>query len=208
MPNVRFVKLKYIDWQRYTHTANVFDLFAMYQSSANHPLERDIVTLNVGHQPMYFDQLSALYKYYRVFGIKYKFTFQATTTDESFRVVVKHQDTNIAEVNNYTGYYGAVERGNCKTGDGGTRNGSHDRVTIKGYLSVAKTLGVARSAITYEDNFQGNMNNSVTQFSGTNPPRMAFLALYVHCTNAVGFDVKTELEYFTRISDTTPIPIS
>ena len=52
------------------------------------------------------------------------------------------------------------------------------------------------------------MNNSITQFSGTNPVRMAFLALYVHCVAPITFDVKTELEYVTQIFDTSTVVIS
>jgi len=204
VPQFRFVALKYNDMEQLSKTGNYFDLIRMFQSSCNQPR----LPAGAGHQMMWWDQLSYMYKNYRVYGIKYKFTITATTTDESYRVVVMNQSSSIAEINTTAGYLAAVERGHCKSRDGGSRNGSRGQTVVSGYMNVAQTLGVAKGTVNYDTDFQGLTNLTSTQFSGSNPFRMAYLGLYIHCFGGITLDYKTELTYYVKVFNSQEVPLS
>ncbi len=203
VPNQRFVTLRYMELVQPTLTAAVFNYISCHKSSLNQP--------NYGaggHQPMWFDQMSLMFRFYRVFGIKYKYTIAATTSDETYRCVVKHQNAAAAELTTLDGYYAAVERGHAKTRDGGSRNGANGKCIISGYMNVAKTLGVTKSEVSSTASFRGETNNTTAQFSGTDPSLQAFLGLYIHSLNGIKLDIKTELIFFAKLYDLKEVIIS
>jgi len=121
----------------------------IYQNSVFDPL-----STAGGHQPMFFDQLAAIYQNYRVYGIAYK--FQAITeTALSSATLVGYANTHGAT---YSSSSNASERTWAKN-----RRFTHQQKgIIKGYMSVAKVNGQPYRTVKYDDKYASLVTGNPT----------------------------------------------
>lgn len=183
IPDRMLVKLSYIDTFQSANIAltagrPTVQLLKSYRSSTFDP---DFAV--GGHQPLWYDQYQTLYQKYRVYGIKYDITVQNVGQNEVFYVLVRPGSAQIVESN----YETLMERKNCQWRVGGSVNGG-GRIRLKGYMSVAKTLGVPKKQVALDDEFESAWGN--------NPPKQAFLNMYV--ANWLGSG--TTLTYTVRLT--------
>lgn len=157
------------------------------------------------HQPMYFDQMVAatgLYNRYRVYGVKYRWTVINRGTNECFYAIVRQQ-------NNATVEAGPTERDKlnnlCERGDaavrmGGSVNGATSKVVHKGFMSVARTLGLTTSHIRDDESFSGDYS--------ANPLNMAYLVCYIFSNVGAGnitFETRMDLTYYAELYAQQPV---
>lgn len=196
IPNWRVVKLNYVEILQVTLVAAQTNFISLHKSSVYQP--------NYGaggHQPMWFDQLTAMYKSFRVYGIKWKYTIASTTSDETYQACVKHQDSATAELTTLAGIIAAIERGQSKSKQGGSRNGSKGQITLNGYMSTAKATGVTKQQVSSTPAYAGICASS-------DPATMAYLALYIWSLNGIKLDIKTELVFYVKLFDALEVTIS
>lgn len=141
-------------------------------------------------QPMYWDQLANLYTNFRVYGMKYKLTCHSTNTKDMYWFAVRHQDNVTAETDIQT----LMERPDAKVVMGGEAGG-RSITTIKGYMDVAKTLGIAKSQIKNNESLRGT--------TGGNPPTMVYLRPYVFSSGALvdaqTFDFTWKIVFYAEV---------
>lgn len=141
------------------------------------------------HQPMYFDQwCPALYEAYRVYGIKYHVRVNNHTINETWFVGV---DDNPSQTPS-TDIRAALERPQWKVKTGGQQYSSSNHITISGYLDVAKTLGIPRQQVLYDDKFQKLYNESPES------RQTVYIVPYIMHKNPAeqSFDVVVRLTYY------------
>lgn len=151
---------------------------------------------NVGHQPMFFDQLSAVYNRYRVLGAKLTVTFlpNALNQDETSSGgpwIVGVTGSSNANFTSNT-YSGIVEDSNAKSGMIGDRQGGPNKLTLTQTYSPSRDLG-----FTADD-------DTISAVVTANPAQQ----YYAHCwmtsnlgaNNSVKIMVKIEFraEFFQR----------
>lgn len=186
VPDRQYIKMRYVDViNNRTVTAGLLNLLGTdyyYRSSLFSPRGD-----GSGHQPMWYDQFAGhLFQMYCVHGIGYKITLNHRASDSAFYLVVRHQNTTTQETSLQT----VMERNDVKRRVGGGWAGSKGLVTVSGYMSVAKTLGVSPREIGTEDSYSAGY--------GVNPAIMAYLFPYVatsSSTDAV-FDASVELIFY------------
>lgn len=189
-----FMKLRYVDVTNITIAGSLLTTAIGFQSSLAAPRY-----VGTGHQPLYFDQWCTMYSRYRVYGVKYHFTIINRSTNECFWAGVRHQDTNVSETSLQT----LLERGDAHMKIGTSVNSAGNVVVIKGYLSVAKTLGIALTAIKNDNEFGASVV--------ANPSRMAYLPLYILSNLTSGnvvFEVTCRLTYYCEMSDQVAVGAS
>lgn len=164
---------------------------------------------NVGgaslHQPMYFDQMVAatgLYNRYRVFGVKYRWTILNRGINECFYCIVRHQNNTTVEAGptDRDKLNNLCERGDATVRVGGSVNGSHNRIIIKGFMNVAKTLGLTSSHIRDDETFSGDYT--------ANPVNMAYLMCYIFTNLASGtgtYESQMDLTFFAELYAQQPV---
>lgn len=143
---------------RYTEqvaTTSTLGVIGKYQFSANGMFDPNIT--GVGHQPMYFDQMSALYNHYTVIGSKVKITVSPSTTNEDgfYTGVYLDDDTSTTNVSDIT----AVS----EASSGKIRMFSPNADTPHVYYlnwSAKKTFG---GSILGNDNLQGSISGNPTE---------------------------------------------
>lgn len=188
VPDREFMKMRYVDIiNNISVTAGTLNLFGtniFYQTSLYKPRAD-----GSPHQPMWYDQIGgSLYAEYTVHGIAYKITVNHRNDDAAFYLVVRHQNTTTAE----TSLQAVMERNDSKWRMGGGWAGSKGIVSIKGYISTAKTLGQDNREISSDPAYSGS-------YSGPVPTTMAYLFPYLASAQSVAtepFDVCVELIYY------------
>lgn len=150
-----------------------------------------------GHQPMYYDRLcgaSAIYSYYRVFGIGYRFEVTNTNTNQDMPVCLLFTPAPTAvSVNSKADWLRLEEQSNSKSYSVGSQS-SRTRV-IKGYMSVAKTNGVKPLTVRTDDRYRSAYN--------FNPSEMAYLHFYITSGNTGTTNVaqvKFKMMYYVELS--------
>lgn len=142
------------------------------------------------HQPMYFDQFCpAMYYRYRVYGIKYSFRFTNYTINDTWYASVEHNNSSPVAS---TDLLAAMERPGSRVKIGGQQYSSSNFVTIKGYMDVAKTLGVSRYAVRNDNDYSAPYN--ATPSAGN----MALVSPFLMTTSsgAATFTVTGKLKYY------------
>lgn len=181
----RFAKLSYCDLCSGTVNVNNFISFS-YQSSLYDPY----VPVG-GHQPMFFDQFAAMYQRYTVMGIAYNIDLH---TDQSAAgpLFVTVTPSSIGSTPSSI----SVARERPGTRETTCALGFKGR--LKGYISVAKILGVDRRKLLTDDQYSAVVT--------TNPSQMAFLTLQVwnsSGTAAIPVYISLRLTYYCRFFDPT-----
>ena len=80
VPNTMTTRLKYVDWVTLTANAGTPQYYAFSTNSCYDPN-----VTGTGHQPGFFDQLSAMYQKYIVLGSKFKARFVNTSNVRSMQ---------------------------------------------------------------------------------------------------------------------------
>lgn len=150
----------------------------------------------VGHQPLGFDQLSALYNQYRVYGCKYRITFHNQNTANLINVaVVKKKDNSVSTV-----FSTIEEKPYAQTDMLNISLGSHSSRTFTGYASCARMLGVTKNTYNADDQFTA----AVT----ANPTANPTIQCYVHeIAGLTGYNVHVDvqLEYYCVFFGRVPL---
>lgn len=193
IPERIFVKLRYSEISTVT-CAVAYQLyqFATYSSSVYDPNKSGI-----GHQPMWRDQYATLYQEYRVRGFSYRVQAANRNANEAGWFGVNHssiQAITDTDIQNW------CERRTAKVRMLGGLPGGSSKSSVKGYLSVAKTNGVAPTVVAHDDRYFAQV--------GTDPPTMAFLQVAAQGAWAGQvFDVQVDLTYYVEFFDlVTPSP--
>lgn len=143
-----------------------------------------------GHQPLYRDQLAALYNKYRVYGIKYYIAIKSGTAIELTTFYVKHNSDSTTDTSLYT----LRERAEGKALVLNAANGAVNKT--RGYMSVPKTFGISKKEFIADDDFVSSI--------GADPAKTAYLQLYSHTVGGAttiyaAVDLVYYVEFFDRI---------
>lgn len=138
-----------------------------------------------GHQPLWRDQLAALYTTYRVHGIKYKFTIANTNVDSLMTGCIKKSSDGVLDTNmNTLRERRSVQKFVC----------NHRYVAakiVKGYMAVGKPHGLSKKDFMYDEDFEANI--------GGNPTKQSFLELYLSCVGSGAVaHVQVDLVYYVE----------
>lgn len=179
----KFAKLPYCDLEATSVSASSSVAWT-YQSSMYDPYAPV-----GGHQPMFFDQYAAMYRKYTVLGIAYE--LQACTDGATTGPLIVIA-TPSADSTPPTSISIARERPGSKE----TIVSNNYKGRLKGYMSVAKTLGVSRRNILNDDIYSALVS--------TNPANVA--NLFVQAFNssagyAVSVYITLRLTYYVRFFD-------
>lgn len=185
VPKYKYAKLSYCDLESLGVNASSYTSLA-YQSSLYDPY-----VSTGGHQPMYFDQYAAMYQRYTVMGISYDIQ-ACTDAATNGPMIITMTPSSIGA--SPTSISLARERTGCK--ETITSHGYKGR--LKGYVSVAKVLGVDRRKLLSDDQYSALVS--------TNPSLMAFLTLQAWNSSATGpitCYITLRLTYYCRFFDPT-----
>lgn len=199
IPERLTMKARYTDYRGVTTGAMFLTAITTYRTSMHAP------QLSIAHQPMYFDQIMAnaggggLYHKYKVWGIKYRFTYDNVNTNESGMFGVMHADSSTPETN----IVAARERGTGQWRSYGSVNGRNARCVIKGFMSTSKALGIQKSEVSNNDAFAGTLVSD--------PTRMAYLIPYVFNQLSTGTstgNLQADLTYYVTYFDRAEVAAS
>lgn len=186
-PNRRMVKLEYFEKQAFSIAYNTLSSGYIYQSSLYDP--RYSVG---GHQPLYYDELTAVYRKYRVFGISYDVQWVGRF-DYATYVIMRAQSTPVLETDIQTVLERSVRAYKCGTVDTTT-------FRLRGYASVAKVLGIRDTSLKSDDWYSAETT--------TSPVRMIYLIPYImheHPSSAVTAQCNIRLTYHCEFFDRVAI---
>lgn len=184
IPRYRFAKLSYCDVNTATVAATSYTGWG-YQSSLFDPY----VSVG-GHQPMFFDQYAAMYRRYTVMGIAYSLE---AVTDQSTNGPLFVTITPSSVGASSTSISIARERAGTK--EVVVSHGYKGRV--KGYVSVAKVLGVDRRKLLTDDQYSALIS--------ANPVQLAYLTFQVFNQTAANITIylSVRMTYYCRFYDPT-----
>lgn len=181
-----YVRLKYVEQFSTAFPTSTITGIYTYQSSLYDPRWS-----TGGHQPLYFDQYAALYKKYRVFGVKYRYTVMGAPST-GVTIWVKVSSTSTGDTNLET----LLERPDRIINRGTDNNG---KIVVKGYSSVANGCAVKPAEVRNNPNFASDVT--------TNPATVMYIipSLY-HMTGANQTMTWTvELTYYAMFFDRVDI---
>lgn len=184
-PDRMKVKLRYVDAMTWSVPQSLTSCPITIQTSLYSPRSSG------GHQCMWYDQWTpGIYTNYRVYGVKYTLIVQNKGINESWYVATIPQPDATAETQLQT----IMERKGSKWRMGGSVNGSTSRAKISGYVGTAKTCGISRAEVQYEDAFQAAYN--------ANPSRMAYLNFYLahNYAGTATFDATLTCTFYAELS--------
>lgn len=161
---------KTLTTHRYASTANVTSTSSAiqtYRFSANGMFDPDITS--TGHQPLYFDQLSAIYDHYVVLGSKITLKVYNDSSEESICALFKNDDTSTTN----TSVMGIIEQGEASWC--AIPPDSKEQVfTLTQSFSAKKTYG--GSVVN---------NDKMTGTAIANPTEQTYFDFVVQCPKAV-----------------------
>jgi hypothetical protein len=154
---------------------------------------------NSGHQPLWFDQWALIYSRCRVKGMKYTIT----ATNDAFSqaiFMVRHQPVSSGETSIQT----IEERTDVRTRVLGPKSSGYDTHTFKGYMSVAKTLGVSPKTINADDKYAATTYSTSIPSNTAIPASMAYLSTYHRCANAGNMWFNAKITLYAELFDRSP----
>jgi len=139
-----------------------------------------------GHQPRGFDEMQALYKFYRVLGVKFVITgYNYASVPCYIGYNIDPIPTAPGDTNSYYEARRAVVR--CVKPESTT--------IIKGYTSVAKALGVSPSKVRTDDQFAADV--------GSNPVQIPFIHVFAHAMNSTSScvtNISLKMTFYCQLS--------
>lgn len=185
-------KLKYT--QNFTLTINTGTSGSAFGNVATQTFQSSLYDpdfTGTGHQPIYFDTLTPnVYGYYRVYGIAYTIMAMNTNTTQMMPVCIEYSSYSTPKTVSTPADWQTL------TEIPGMRKyqinpaGMGPRY-MKGYMSVAKTLGVPGAAVRTDDRFRALYNS--------NPADMAYIHFYVTSGNVSASNIcqlQVQLTYY------------
>lgn len=175
VPDRLFTKVRYRDvFEMLVNNATTPVASKTYRSSMYDP---DLT--NIGHKPLWTDQLATLFKNYRIHGMKYRLN---ACNDQGSRLVflaVQESDTTAETLPNMNNI---LERRNARR----FLIGSNDKpARIKGYMPTGRPWGLTKQGMKADEDFEA--------LFGTNPVKVSHLNLYA-ATNYPGATVTVTVE--------------
>lgn len=148
----------------------------------------------LGHQPLWHDQLQAMYGRYRVIGMKYRFVLCNTNTSQLCTMAVEQADGPPQAPS--VGYTTILERRGVRPVNIGP---SASKPTIvSGYMHVGKPYGLSRTDFMSDEDFESNF--------GANPAKMSYINLYCVTQNtSVIVNCQASITYYVEIQRRTLI---
>lgn len=142
----------------------------------------------LGHQPLWHDQLQAMYGRYRVIGMKYRFVLCNTNTNQLCTMAVEKADG--PPQNPAVGYTTILERRGVRPVN---INPSQSNPTIvQGYMHVGKPYGLTKTDFMADEDFEANF--------GANPAKMSYINLYCVTQNTSAIvNCQASIEYYVEI---------
>lgn len=194
IPERMFVKLRYVRATEWSCYGNILSCPLILRASLNTPDTRSSGPSDpFSHRPYWSNQLATMYDSYRVYGFKYYITATNTNTNQAFYLATEP----LAHGENLeTILHTLLERKNSKYRMGGSVNGGHERISLKGYFSTARTQGVSKQQI------KNNETDYAATF-GTDPAVVPKLPIYIHSTLPDGgtatFDLHVNMTIYAEL---------
>lgn len=147
--------------------------------------------INSGHQPLYYNEFSAIYYKYRVYGVKYEIEIQNTNTQQMMPFIIwVGTKSNDIMTPGYDQWQLAEEQQDTRVVRVPNNSGSK---TVKGYVSVAKAFGVPKSEVKIDDQFSASINN--------NPNGQVYIHIYgssFNISDGNAANVRVKLKYYVE----------
>lgn len=185
-----FCKLNYTSLHALTYTG--LGAAATYQFRLNALFDPDLT--GVGHQPMGYDQLAALYQRYRVYGCKWKVTFVSQDTGAHLEAAVEARPNTSIQTN----MQDILEKPYVKKVVLGVEGSGQAVKSISGYTSIAKIRGVSKQTVKSEGDYGA--------LTGLLPTHTPCLNIYIQNMNTAATatcNFRINLTYFSEFSDRT-----
>ena len=180
IPDRYFTKLKYSQ------------LTALSFGASGNPASTSIginnlfAPLSGGHQPLGYDELSALYTKYRVYGMKYKLYMVNRETAYQLEVAIQSRP----DTNTHTNMDTICESPYSSKMILPVEGGGSIRV-FRGFASVAKICGVNKNVVKSDDEY-----DAVTSGGPTVTPMLTIYMQNQNTDTAGTCAIRIELEYF------------
>jgi hypothetical protein len=183
---LRYIEVMNIDMARLPYITNG----AIYMSSLHKP--RYDTTDPPAHQPMWYDQWTPnIFRRFRVSGIKYSITSQNAELNLAYYIAARPQGTPVSETN----VTALLEDKSTNWKMAGSISASPGVNHLRGYMDVAKTLGVSKTAIREDEYYCADYDSD--------PIRMGFLNVYMwSCTSGEGtvnMNLNVVLTYYATL---------
>lgn len=179
-------RLRYVDRKSVTGAAGYWT--SEWRANSMYDIDYNAV----GHQPMGFDQLAALYHRYRVYGLAYDFTIINEGTEPIQLTMYCDNTTGVTIDPN-----DAAEKKNARTvyvgGSGGKQISR-----LKGYLNIKKMLG-----------YKSNTDDDLSALVSTNPAQVLFLNMAAYTADGsastMNATIITRFRFYAKFYDVVQI---
>lgn len=176
--------------QTYTNTNNTFSTAVSNTFCLNSMYDPDVT--GVGHQPYQYDQLTTVYKLYRVYGAKIYVTFSNPTSDGVYVGYRIRNSTNTVATGGQTIDY-IKEMGN--TAYKVVNNTGSQVARFSMYVPINLVFGVNKATVLTDNAYRALYN--------ANPGYLAYLDLWTidstGTASTIGVSVK--ITYYSQFSD-------
>lgn len=189
-PNSMFAKLTYQDRIPLVFSASGFDIHEFRMNSLYDP---DKTT--TGHQPRYYDQYTALYQGYVVYGMKIEIQgFTKDTSREAFHLGMYPVSSTASVPSNYNDI---VERGIRARKETKLSNENPVSKVIKSYFRPHLAQGVPKRVYNTDDQYAAGIGASPAV-----APRVIIYGQTMDSSTATqGIDVNVVITYFCKFFD-------
>ncbi len=133
-----------------------------------------------GHQPLGFDQLSALYNRYCAYGLSWEINVPCSNDAVSIAVGMSNGTRTVASVNDFTSF---IESPTVRQATIGTSGGPP--AIFSGNKSLNEFIGVSKRTYLIDDRFQSQIT--------TNPTESIDLVIAMYNESTVSVDVRLNI---------------
>lgn len=169
LPQRLFTKLVYCDNRIFTIDTSTGPLNGLYSYKYSSSLF-DPDKVNSGHQPLLYSQYTSLYEKYRVYGIGYRIEIINTNTNQLMPFIF-WVGTTLPDIINpatYDQWTNAEEQKDTRVIK--VPPASSGPTVVKGYIDIAKTIGISRTELRADDKY--------TALWSADPQTMVYLHIY------------------------------
>lgn len=183
VPSVLMVPLTYVSEKLTFTTTGGIERYNLFNINSLYDPDRT----GIGHQPLGYDQLSALYNNYRVLGSSIRVWARNDTDSTPFKIL-------ISTSSNTSGPAGidAAQEGRVKTRMGGDQG---KVMFVKAYRKMPTVFGVTKEQYLIEKDYGADV--------GSNPVNCGIWQVWVEPfdeSSTIGISVKVEITYYARFT--------